>query len=95
MDWPFNLPKKKVVLTSRHVQEGAPILYVSHDDSDGRWEFHPHEKFGTEEADVRLASLKSLYQMDESLGQLADLPGGWHAWREMPGENWQREKMTS
>ena len=43
MDWSFDLPRKKMVLTSRHVQEVAPILYGSRDDEDDRWEFHPRE----------------------------------------------------
>jgi hypothetical protein len=92
--WPFDLPKQKLVLSSRHVEEGAPVHYVSHDVGDGVWQFHPHEKFGAEDADVRLVTLKSIYLRDETLGQLGDLPEGWHAWREAPEEPWQREEMA-
>jgi hypothetical protein len=93
--WPFNLPKQKLVLTSRHVEEGAPVYYVSHDEGDGVWQFHPHEKFGDEEADNKLVSLKSLYLRDKTLGELGDLAEGWHAWRDAPDEPWQREKIPS
>ena len=95
MDWPFNMPKKMVVLTSRKVlEEGAPIHYVSHDAEDRVWQFHPHEDFGEEEADIRMTALKTLFLLDESIGQLADLPEGWHAWRETPAREWQREKIS-
>ena len=93
MKWPFNLPKQKLVLSSRHVEEGAPVYYVSHDSDDGAWQFHPHEKFGQEDADVKLVTLKSLYLNDETLGDLADLPVGWHAWRDDPDAPWQREEI--
>ena len=94
MDWPFNLPKKKMLLTSRKIlEEGAPIYYVSHDADGEVWQFHPHGDFGEDEADVRLASLKSLFLHDESIGQLGDLPAGWHAWREASDAEWQREKI--
>ncbi len=95
MDWPFDLPKKKLVLTSRKVfEDGEPIYYVSHDVGGEVWQFHPHEKFGEEEADVILAPLKKLFLADESIGQLGDLPEGWHAWREAPDAEWQREEMS-
>jgi len=94
-EWPFDLPKKKMVLTSRFVVEaGVPICYVSHDVGEGDvWQFHPDEKFGNEDADVRLATLKSVYLLDESIGLLGDLPVGWHAWREDVSAPWQREEM--
>lgn len=96
MDWPFDLPKKKMVLTSRHVlEEGAPIYYVSHDSGDQVWQFHPHEDLGEEEADVRLAELKRLYLLDETIGQLGDLPEGWHAWRKDPKADWERQKIPA
>ena len=93
--WPFNLPKQKLVLTSRHVEEGAPVYYVSHDEGDGVWQFHPHENFGEEESDTKLVSLKSVYLRDKTLGELGDLAEGWHAWRDAPDEPWQREKIPS
>lgn len=94
MDWPFKMPKKMVVLTSRKVlEEDAPIHYVSHDAEDRVWQFHPHEDLGEEGADVRMTSLKSIFLRDESIAKLADLPEGWHAWRETPDGEWQREKI--
>ena len=92
MDWPFNLPKKKIVLTSRKVlEDGEAIYYVSHDAGGETWQFHPREDTG--EHDVRLASLKSVFLLDDSIGQLGDLPEGWHAWREAPDAEWQREEI--
>ncbi len=95
MKWPFDMPKQKMVLTSRLVTEQrAPIVYVSHDAGDKIWQFHPHEELEVKEEDIILATLKSLYLSDESLGQLSDLPEGWHAWRETPEAAWQREEIA-
>lgn len=94
MNWPFDLPKKKMVLTSRRIlEDGAPIYYVSHDVGGEVWQFHPHEDFGEKDEDVKLATLKSVFLLDESIGELGDLPEGWHAWREAPDAEWQREKI--
>ena len=93
-DWPFTQPRRSLVLTNTQVIEGvSAVYYVSHDEGDGIWQFHAHEDVPTKEEDVRLAPLKELYYEDESLGLIADLPTGWHAWRDSLDEEWKREKM--
>lgn len=43
--------------------------------------------------DVRLATLKSVFLLDESIGELGDLLEGWYAWREAPDAEWRREEI--
>jgi hypothetical protein len=87
-DWPFDDAPNTAVITTRQVLEGAPVLLVSHDADDGSWQF----LCGTTDdpADARLVGLGQAYTRDPTLGELADLPEGWQAWRAAPGERWER-----
>jgi len=37
-----------------------------------------------------VVSLRSVFERDSSIGELADLPLGWRAWRMGPDQPWQR-----
>lgn len=41
--WLFEDPPNVAVITSNQVLQGNPILYVSHDEDDGCWQFHTGE----------------------------------------------------
>jgi hypothetical protein len=41
---------------------------------------------------AEFVSLQNTYCLDNSIGELADLPVGWYAWRELPTAPWQRVK---
>jgi hypothetical protein len=57
-----------------------PILYVTHDEEDGMWQFL--DGGDASEEDARILSLKEIVAIDPSLAQLADLPlGGSHGER--------------
>lgn len=70
------------------MEDGYPVLLVTHDE-DGDWQV----LCGTtnEPADGRVVCLGCLFQLDRSIGQLADLPRGWHAWRDFATSPWHRE----
>ncbi|RUT29681.1 hypothetical protein EJP77_14270 [Paenibacillus zeisoli] len=53
----------------------STILYVTHDEDDGMWQFLDGEE--VKEDYVRLLSLKEMVNIDPSLAQLSDLPLGW------------------
>ncbi|AGN70618.1 hypothetical protein B2K_38890 [Paenibacillus mucilaginosus K02] len=53
----------------------SPILYVTHDEDDGMWQFLDGGE--TKEEEARLLSLKEMVNIDPSLIQLSDLPLGW------------------
>ncbi len=88
-DWPFEDAPNTASITTRQVLEaGAPILRVAHDADDGSWQF----LCGTTDdpADARVVGLGQMYARDATLGELADLPEGWQAWRAAPDQPWQR-----
>ncbi len=94
-DWPFRDSENTAVFTTRHVvDDGAPILRVSHDADDGSWQFHTG---GTPSAkDARILALREVVELDPSVARLADLPPGWVAVRSGVGAAWERhEKVVS
>jgi hypothetical protein len=88
-DWPFPGPRNEAVITTKPVmREGLPILYVTHDRSDGGWQFLCGTTNRTE--DGMVVALSTVVRHDPSIRVLADLPEGWCAWREGPGQPWLR-----
>jgi hypothetical protein len=86
--WPFADTPNTAAITTRQVLEGAPVLRVTHDADDGSWQF----LCGTTDnpADARSVGLGWMYARDGTLGEVADLPEGWRAWRASPGLPWER-----
>jgi hypothetical protein len=68
MEFPFYDPPNTAVIVCCHVlDEGKPILYVSHDEDDGMWQF----LCGPTHYDIneaRLVSLKYAFSLDQSIG---------------------------
>src|SRR6185369_5143361 len=89
-EWPFADPKNVATITVRQiVEDGNPILRVSHDEEDGMWQFL---EWGTpEEDDAMIVSLLYMTQIDPTILELADLPKGWRAIRRSPDEPWHCE----
>ena len=88
--WPFEDAPNTASLTTVHVlNRSRPILLVTHDAEDGAWQF----LCGTtnDSSDARVVGLNTVLQLDPSLAELADLPPGWRAWRDAPGEPWRRQ----
>ncbi len=88
-DWPFDEPENVAAFTVRRITQGErPILLVVHDADEGMWQFLTGEPIDM--ADALLVSLRSVYRLDPSIGDLADLPPGWQARRSAPGDPWRR-----
>jgi hypothetical protein len=87
--WPFSDPPNVAVFTSKQILAGLDwVHYASHDADDGAWQFHA--KAGpADEDDATVAGLGTMLELDSSLGQIADLPLGWCAWREQRDAEWQ------
>jgi hypothetical protein len=88
-DWPFEDPPNTAAITTRLVlEDGAPILLVTHDEEDGGWQI----LCGTTDDpdDARVVGLGTMCARDSSLLELADLPEGWRAWRADIRAPWQR-----
>ena len=89
--WPFADQENVVVLTLRDITDGKTrIKLVTHDEDDGMWQFLDGRD-NPDESDAAVVSLKEIYELDPSVGELADLSCGWRAWRDAPDQPWQRE----
>lgn len=86
MKFLFSDAPNTACFTCRHVlEENRPIRYVSHDE-DGYWQFLCGGNH-TEE-DARVVSLLSVWEMDESVGELAGLDYGESAEAADPADGW-------
>ena len=91
--WPFSDPPNVAVIVDRKILSGAAwIAYVSHDADDGTWQFQTSDPGPPHESDAAVVSLRSILALEKSLAELADLPPGWHAWREPGDSQWRRAK---
>ena len=87
--WPFDEPENVATLTLQQIiYDGQPILHVTHDADDGMWQFLTGER--VKMADAMIVLLREIYNIDPTIGELADLPLGWIAQRSAPGEKWRR-----
>jgi hypothetical protein len=62
------------------------MVYHNHD---GDWQFHCG--FIEEDDEPSLFCLGCIYQLDPTVGMVADLPVGWMASRETIESSWKRE----
>ena len=89
MGFPFADDPDTACIVCRHVlDKEKKITYVSHDTDDGMWQFLCGESHS--EDDARLVSLYSVYMMDESVGQIADMPCGCFIERTPGDVNWNK-----
>jgi hypothetical protein len=87
-DWPFDCTDSTgVFTTARVLEDGFPILVVSHDE-DGDWQFLCGTT--TDYEDCRLICMGCALERDSSLAEIADLPMGWFAERDSVGKPWER-----
>lgn len=86
LSFPFDDQRNTACIVCCHILEGHPILYVSHDEDDGMWQFLCGKAHETD--DAKLVSLKSVFELDNSIGTLVDMPCGYYATRENQEDNW-------
>ncbi|MBQ5333208.1 MAG: hypothetical protein J6K92_08115 [Oscillospiraceae bacterium] len=87
MDFPFYDAPDTAAICCCHVSdEEKPILFVSHDDEDGMWQFLCGEAHETDEA--RIVSLKYIFDLDNSVGMLKDMPCGYYSTRKNQNDKW-------
>ena len=91
MEWNFSDAKNTAVFTTRQVvNEGMPILFVSHDEDDGYWQFNHGGNVNIE--DAMIVSLQHMVNLDDTLNQLFDLPLGWIARRKNTNDTWDKRE---
>lgn len=87
MKVPFNdAPSTATIVCCHIIENNMPILYVSHDEDDGMWQFLCGRSHEADEA--RLVSLKLVFDLDNSVGVLKDMPYGYYAERKTKEDNW-------
>ena len=88
MKFPFQEAPNTACLVCKHVlNKEKPILYVSHDAHDGMWQFLCGGDHAEE--DGKIVSLYSAYMLDDTVGQLVDMPCGYYAERISEKEDWK------
>lgn len=91
--WPFPDAENTAAFTSKKILNGADWVYhVTHDADDGAWQFHPYGG-PTPENEAAVVGLETMLSLDASIQTVADLPLGWHAWRESPTAPWMRSPI--
>jgi hypothetical protein len=93
-NWPFSDPPNVATITTTKVlDEGHPILLVTHEEDDGARQF----LCGTanDPGDCGVVGLDCIYNRDPGVAELSDLPLGWRAWRDTAGSPWQREENSA
>jgi hypothetical protein len=89
-NWPFDDPPNVATITVRQIVEcGAPILLVARYTEDAVWQFLTGDAFN--EADGLIVGLQSIFELDPTIAELADLEPGWQATRKWVGAAWKRE----
>lgn len=88
--WLCEDPPNVAVITTNQVLQGNPILYLSHDEEDGCWQFHTGEI--VKENDAKIVSLQRIVKLDSSVEYLANLPLGWIAIRKNIVDSWYKFK---
>jgi hypothetical protein len=87
-DWPFMEPTNTVSFASAKLLSGLPVLLVYHD-HDGDWQFL-HGQL-EEEDECVIICMGCAFERSPTVGQLAQLPVGWKAYREGEDAPWVTE----
>ena len=92
MDWPFDQAENVAAITSKYVLEGNyPILRVVHYFDDHSWAF----TCGTtnDPREGRVIAMREVVRIDPTIKEIADLPPGWGASREVVGGKWEKYEL--
>src|SRR5215470_11170360 len=84
----FDDPPNSASLICKHVLNGElPILFVSHDEDDGGWQFlcnvNEHEV-----NDIAIVALHRATDLDPTVSEVSDLPLGFIATRAGRDQSW-------
>lgn len=89
----FNEPANVAVFTTRYVfDDRRPILNVFHHEEDGAWVFVSNDVC-KDDGDYLILALEEIVKHDPSVLEVADLPLGWHAYRDSFMQPWHIRKI--
>ena len=94
MEFRFNEKRNVAVFTLKQIiHSNKPILFVSHNNEDGAWQFLTGENVSV--SDVMIVGIEEIVEHDPTLNELFDLPEGWEATRKSVGRKWERKQQLS
>ena len=89
----FSEAENTACFTCKQVMhDGADILYVTHDEDDGGWQFLSGDEL-TEE-DAMVVSMRNIVDRDPSVNALHDMPEGVGATRDKIDLAWKSFKLS-
>ena len=89
MRYPFTDEPNTACIVCKHVlYEKKSILYVSHDEEDGCWQFMCGGEHESPD-DAGVIALSEIYELDNSVSGIADMPCGCEAERESETSAWK------
>ena len=89
-NWTFDEAENVACFTLRQIMiDGAPILYVVHDEDDHGWQFLTGENVTSE--DAMIVSMREIVEHDPTLLEIGAMPPGHRATRVAVGEPWKVE----
>ncbi len=92
--WTFDQPRNAACFTLREiVEDGAPILYVTHDASDHGWQFLTGESVSM--AQSMIVSMAEIVALDPSLLKIGNLPPGFSASRDSVESEWEISEIAT
>lgn len=90
-DWIWDQTRDTGTLTTRQVMEqGAPILVVTHFPDDHSWAFTCG--LAEDEKDVLIVAMEDVIALDPTLSEISDLEPGWSAYRDSLDAPWEFEE---
>jgi hypothetical protein len=93
MNFKFLEKENLAIYTTKYIIElEKPILYVYHEQN-GDWQFVCGTTDNNE--DVKIACLKDIIEIDNSLNELFNLGLGEYAYRKSINDKWQRDKIET
>ena len=93
MSFPFyDAPNTATIICCHVMNEESPILFASHDEDDGTWQFLCGEPHDDDEA--RVVALDDVFEIDNSVGELKDMPCGYYATRKSRESPWDIRKKS-
>ena len=90
----FESPSGVVITTRQVMEQGWPILLVTHDADEPRgWEFVNGHGDTEDAASGITVHVEHVIERHPSVAELADLPEGWQARRSAESDDWIREPI--
>jgi len=87
-----NLIDTMVFTTKFVLEDKKTITFVTRDIEDGAWQFFSDDSFENYEDVAKLVGLQEIFQMDNSLLKIANLPLGFCATRKNKFDSWAIKK---